>query len=97
SERHLDARRTQHRAERNQVEIVHPHDVVAREQRFEAAYEHGVDVAIRTELRAVVLEKAEAVMEQRPQRVVAETVVVLLELPLVELERCIGHTASRRK
>ena len=73
--------------ERDQVEVVHPHQVAGAEQPRERLREPGVDPSVGLELAALEAHQVDAEMHQRPQAVVAEAVVVVLEILLRQVER----------
>jgi len=81
-------------AERNQVEIVNPDDVVGVEQRRKLACEVVVDAEVGVELWPLEFEEPRPIVEEGPKRVVAEAVVVLLEPCLVQVDRRVGDAAA---
>src|SRR5690606_1305226 len=80
--------------ERNEVIVVYPDEVVRFEQRNEPPREEPVDPAIDFVLLPAVREKRQQEMEQRPQGVVAEAVVVGLVLLLVQVDRRVADLAG---
>jgi hypothetical protein len=86
--------RCRRRSERDQVEVVHPDEVVRLQEPREPRGEARVDVAVDVELRPLETHQVDAEMQQRPQAVVAEAVVEAIVLVLREVERRAGDAGS---
>ncbi len=93
ADRLLDAGAAQLLRQRNQMVVMHPDEVVRLQQREQLACEQRVDATVRLVGITIVAEEAEQVVEQRPQRAVAEVVVVAVEIGLVEVDGGEGDVA----
>ena len=69
--------------ERDQVIVVHPHEVGAPQQLHQVTGELGVDVEIAFPGPPLELAEVEAVVKHRPQRVVGEALVIALVIAAV--------------
>ena len=77
-----DAALAQHRAERNQVVIVDPDDVVFAQQRRQLVGEQCVDPVVGLAGAAVVVDQIQAEVQQGPQGAIGEAVVVAVHITL---------------
>ncbi|MNI40214.1 hypothetical protein D3C73_944270 [compost metagenome] len=77
-----DAALAQHRAERNQVVIVDPDDVVFAQQRRQLVGEQCVDPVVGLAGAAVVVDQVQAEVQQWPQGAIGEAVVVAIHIAL---------------
>ena len=77
----------QSRAERNQVIVVNPDQIVGTQQRQEIACKLSVDVLVCVALLRTKSELAGHVVEYRPERAIREAVVVELEFLAAKLAR----------
>ncbi len=89
-----DTRVTQLRRERDQVVVVHPDDVIGLQERCQPGRKGGIDAPIALEVFRVVPDEIQQVVADRPEHLVAVTVVVLLEVTLVEVDRRIVDLAA---
>jgi hypothetical protein len=80
--------------ERDQVEVVHPDEVVRLQEPRQSRGEARVDVPVDVELRPLEAHQVDAEVQQRPQAVVAEAVVVAVVLVLREVERRAGDAGG---
>ncbi len=81
----LDAGPAQFGSQGNQVIVVHPDHVVRLKQRNQLAGKQRVDAAVRLVLPSAVGEVAQEIVQQGPQTIVTETVVIALEIALVQI------------
>ncbi len=73
-------------AQRNQVVVVHPHEIVGAQHRLKPGGELAIDAQVGRVLRVDEAELVDEVVEERPERAVAEPEVV----QLVVLAREVG-------
>jgi hypothetical protein len=73
---------------------VHPDQIVPLQEGHEIACKELVDGDVCRELRPVVFEESHAIVEQRPERVVAKAVVVRLEPIGVQTDRGVGYALA---
>ncbi len=83
----LEAARAQPLAQRDQVVIVDPDDVVGLDQRGDRLGETLVDPLVALAGLALVFGQVDAVVEQRPQRRIGIAVVILLDVLRLEVDR----------
>jgi hypothetical protein len=79
-----------------QVVVVHPDEIVGLEQRLQRAREALVHALVGFIVGIVVTEAVHEVVEQRPQRAIAEAEIVVAELGLVEVDRGKGDAVLAR-
>jgi hypothetical protein len=96
-DRARDAELAQAGAERDQLVVVHPDDVVLLQQWSQALGEPAVDGQVGIELLVAVAEGVEEVMTERPQRAVAETAVEERELVRLQVECGVLDVAAARE
>jgi hypothetical protein len=77
-------------AERHQVIIMHPDEILRPEHIVQLAREVIIDTQIAAQIAARELGKVNAVVQDRPQHAIGEAVVVFLVVLLREIERDIG-------
>ena len=87
----LDPARTQPFAQRDQVIIVDPYDIVGFDQRRCQFGEAFVDAFIALARLAFVLGEVEPVVEQRPQRRIGVTIVIFVDVALRQVDCRSGH------
>ncbi len=80
--------------QRDQVEIVHPHQVVGAQEPRKRLRELAVDPPVRLELAALEVRQVDAKVQQRPEAIVAEAIVIAVEVRLREVERREGDAGS---
>ncbi len=73
--------------ERQQLEIVHPDEVIRLQQLVKRERKAAVDAPVSVELAALEARQVDAEMQERPQAVVAEAAVVPVQLLLRQVER----------
>ncbi len=86
--------RAQPFAERQEVIILHPDDVVLLDQRKEAVRELLVDAFIAATEFILIFGKVDAVVKERPQRAVGIAVVIFLDIMGFEVDRCGGEAVD---
>jgi hypothetical protein len=90
----LDAELAQLLAERDQMIVVHPDQIVVAQIRVQLFGKQLIDPPIADVPVAIEAREVEAVMEQRPECSVGEAAVVAIELGLDEIERDVGDVAG---
>ena len=81
-------------AERNQVVVVDPDQVVRPQQAGQPAGEPRVDAPIAGVIAAVEVDEIDAVMKERPERRVSELVVVSLVVAFAEIHGGAGQPSA---
>ena len=72
--------------QRDQMIVMHPHDVVGLQQCFEVTGEILVDAEIAAEIAAGEFGEIEPIMQDRPQHTIGEAVVEFLVVILAEID-----------
>src|SRR5688572_24891825 len=94
SNRYSDAELAQSRAQRNQVIVVNPDEIVGPQQGQKLARKLSVDVLVCIALLRTKAELAGHVVKYRPQGAIRETVVVALEFLATKLHRDVGDAIA---
>ena len=86
-----DAEPTQFLAERNQMVIMDPDDVVGPQHAGQLSGKVRVDAPIAGVIPALEVDEIDAVVKKRPERGVGEAVVILLVVAFAEIHAGAGH------
>src|SRR3546814_1923919 len=76
--------------------ILHPNQIVRRDQRDQAVRELLVDAFIAAAELILILGKVDAIMEERPERAVGIAVVIFLDVLRLEVDRRGGEAIGAR-
>src|SRR3546814_8483073 len=79
--------RAQSLAQRQEMIILHPNQIVRLDQRDQAVRELLVDAFIAAAELILILGKVDAIMEERPERAVGIAVVIFLDVLRLEVDR----------
>ena len=83
----------QHFCKRNEMIVVHPDDVVGLQQIVQLVGEMRVDAPVAAEIAARKFREIEPVVQDRPQHLIGEAVVIFLVVGVDEVGHDIGHVA----
>ena len=83
----LQPARAQLLAERDQVIVVHPDQVVGLDQRRDRLGEALVDPLVAAGEAAVIFGQVDPVVEERPQGAVGVAVIIFVDVLLLEVDR----------
>ena len=83
----------QHLRKRNEMIVVHPDDVVGLQQTVELIGKMGVDAPVAAEIAARKFRQIEPVVQDRPQHLIGEAVVIFLIVGVDEVGNHVGHLA----